>query len=212
MSLSKAKFTIIAGIHLGKEIPVQYNPSKYIVEDSNEFSEKKLMGLKGAIDQFTGSKKSDLSLELLFDSTSLGKDVRDLIKPLDYIVNIDNELHAPPPCNFSWGSFNFMGIVSSLKKDFTYFYHNGIPARVKITITLKPYDDVEHMKASLDLHSSDISKERILNEGDSIFLMSHREYNHSSSWRLIAQENDIDDPLSISNGSKLLIPAKVNDE
>lgn len=212
MSLSKAKFTIIDGSNAGKEIQLQYNPSQYVVEDSNEFSEKKLMGLKGATHQFMGTKKSDLSLDLMFDSTSLGKDVRELIKPLELLVNIDKELHAPPTCNFSWGSFSFKGIVSSLKKDFTYFYHNGIPARVKIALTLKPYDTVEHTQALLDLHSSDISKERILNEGDSIFLMSHREYNHSSSWRLIAQKNNIDNPLLISSGSKLLIPSKGNDE
>ena len=212
MSSSKAKFTVLKGTNQDKEIVLQYNPSQYSVEDNNEFSEKKLMGLKGVIHQFTGTKKSDLSLELMFDSTSLGKDVRELIKPLDTILKIDSELHAPPPCNFSWGSFSFNGIVSNLRKDFTYFYHNGIPARVKVSLTLKPYDDVKQTLAELDLHSSDISKERTFNEDDSIFLMSHREYNQTSSWRFIAEANDIDNPLLIPIGKKLLLPSKGNNE
>jgi len=212
MSLSKAKFIVLNGMHIGKEILLQYNPSQYSVEDNNEFSEKKLMGLKGVIHQFTGTKKSDLSLELMFDSTSLGKDVRELIKPLDTIVNIDSELHAPPSCTFSWGSFSFNGIVASVKKDFIFFYHDGIPARVKVSLVLKPYDAVKYTQALLDLHSSDISKERVFTEGDSLFLMSHREYNHPSSWRLIAEANDIENPLLIPSGTKLLLPSKGNDE
>ncbi len=212
MSFSKAKFTVLKGIHISQEILLQYNPSEYSVEDTNEFSEKKLMGLKGIIHQFTGSKKSDLSLDLMFDSTDSGKDVRELIKPLDKISKIDSELHAPPPCNFSWGSFSFNGIVANLKKEFTYFYHNGIPARVKISLTLKPYEPVKQIQAELDLHSWDISKERVFNEGDSLFLMSHREYNKSSSWRDIAQENNIDNPLLIESGKKLLLPSKASDE
>ena len=212
MSFSKAKFIILEGTNSGKEILLQYNPSQYSVEDNNEFSEKKLMGLKGVIHQFTGTKKADLSLELMFDSTTLGKDVRELIKPLDNIVNIDSELHAPPPCTFTWGSFSFNGIVASIKKDFIFFYHDGIPGRVKVALTLKPYDSVKYTQALLDLHSSDISKERVFIEGDSLFLMSQREYNDPSSWRLIAQANEIENPLLIPSGTKLLLPAKGNDE
>lgn len=212
MIFSKAKFTLLAGENKNKEIFLQFNPSGYSVEESNEFSEKKLMGLKGVIHQFTGSKKADLSLELMFDSTSLGGDVRDLIRPLDTIFEIDRELHAPPPCRFLWGSFVYDGIVSALKKDFTFFYHDGIPARVKLSVTLKPYKSVEEMAMMLDLHSSDISKTRVMSEGDSIFLMAYREYKTSSSWRAIAEANGIDNPLDIAEGAHLLLPAKGKDE
>lgn len=212
MIFSKARFALLDGENKYKEIFLQFNPSAYTVEESNEFSEKKLMGFKGAIYQFTGSKKSDLSLELMFDSTSFGSDVRDLIKPLDIIFDIDRELHTPPPCRFIWGSFTFDGIVSALKKDFTFFYHDGVPGRVKLSVTLKPYKSVEEMAMGLDLHSSDISKTRVMSEGDSIFLMAHREYKTSSSWRIIATANDIDDPLAIADGAQLLLPAKGKDE
>ncbi len=212
MSFSKAKFIVLAGTNKSEEILLQFNPSHYSLQDSNEFSEKKLMGLKGVVHQFTGSKKSDLVLELMFDSTSLGKDVRELLKPLDMVINIDSELHAPPPCRFIWGGFSFDGIVSGLKKDFTYFYHDGIPARAKITLTLKPYQLIKQMSAKLDLHSSDISKERILKEGDSLFLLGYREYKSASAWRLIAEANGIDNPLKVESGTSLLLPSKDKDE
>lgn len=210
----KAKFVVLEGKYKedGNEIFLQFNPSSYAVEHSNEFSEKKLMGSKGIVNQFTGSKTSDLSLELMFDSTSIGKDVRELIEPLYKIVNIDNTLHAPPPCKFVWEKFTFDGIVSAFKKEFTFFLANGRPARVKISMTLKPYVKVEDMIKGLNLQSSDISKQRILAEGDTIFDMAYREYKDPAMWRKIALKNGIEDPLLIPFGTALLLPSKEDEK
>lgn len=206
----KAKFIILKGKYKeeGTEIPLQFNPGSYSVEESNEYAEKKLMGLNGIVNQFTGSKRSDLTLELLFDSTDTGKDVRELISPFKKIVEIDNTLHAPPPCRFIWEKFSYDGIVSAFKKEFTYFFSNGMPARVKVSLTLKPYTEVEKMAKGLNLQSSDISKQRILAEGDTLFAMAYREYNDSSMWRKIAEKNGIEDPLNIPYGTSLLLPSK----
>ncbi len=212
MSDTKAKFIVLDGERKGTEVPLQFNPSNYTVEVNNEFGEKRLMGLKGVIHQFTGNKRSDLSLDLLFDATDEGGDVRRKIEPLLRLGEIDRELHAPPPCRFVWGTFGFDGIVSQIKREFTFFYHDGTPGRVKLTVTLKPYRPLDETKAALDLHSSDISKERILAEGDSIFLMAAREYNSPQEWRRIAEANAIDDPLALRPGIRLLVPPGDEDE
>jgi len=205
---AKAKFIVWEGSYKGMVIPLQFNPSSYSVEHGNDFSEKKLMGLRGTINQFTGSKQSDFSLELMFDSTSTGGDVRDIMAPLYKIVDIDNELHSPPPCKFIWGAFYFDGIVSSFRKEFTFFFSNGMPARAKVSITLKPHTDIDKMAKELGLQSSDISKRRVLLEGDSIFNMAHREYKSPAMWRDIAKQNDIENPLFIASGTELLLPPK----
>jgi hypothetical protein len=208
----KAKFVVLDGKYKEKEIALQFNPPTYSVEQNNEYSEKKLMGLKGTINQFTGTKQSDLALELLFDSTSTGGDVRELIEPLYKIVDIDNTLHAPPPCQFVWGKLSFDGIVATFKKEFTYFFSSGIPARAKISMTLKPYVKVKETAKSTDLQSSDISKKRVLLEGDTLFEMAYREYKSPAMWRKIAEENGIDNPLDIPYGSELLLPSKGENE
>ena len=207
----KAKFIVLKGKHEQVEIPLQFNPANYALEQSNEFSEKKLMGLKGVIHQFTGMKESDLSLELMFDSTATGEDVRKLIEPLSKIVEIDNTLHAPPPCSFVWEKSIFEGVVSSFKKEFTFFFSNGKPARVKVSITLKPYVDVELRAKELSYESSNISKKRIFKEGDSLFDMAYREYNNTAMWRKIALSNGIENPLEIPFGTELLLPSKESD-
>jgi len=208
----KAKFIVLDGQYKDKEISLQFNPGNYSVEQNNEFSEKKLMGLKGVVHQFTGTKMSDLSLELMFDSTSTGKDVRELTEPLKKIVEIDNTLHVPPPCSFVWEKFIFEGIVSSFKKEFTYFYSNGQPARVKVFMTLKPYANLEVTVKKQNNQSSDISKKRVLVEGDTLFNMAHREYKNPAMWRKIAQKNGIENPLFILPGTELLLPSKEEEE
>ncbi len=212
----KAHFVILDGKYKDSDgdIPLQFNPSSYSVEQSNEFSQKKLMGLKGVINQFINTKKSDLSLELMFDSTFEGRggDVRDLIKPLYKIVDIDNTLHSPPPCSFVWGDFSFHGIVSSFKKEFVFFFADGTPARAKVSIVLKPYTKVEETARRQNQQSSDISKKRVLVEGDTIFDMAYREYRNVAMWREIAKKNGIDDPFSIPYGTELILPSKVDYE
>lgn len=208
----KAKFFILEGKYLNDEIYLQFNPPSISIEHTNEFSEKKLMGLKGIINQFTGSKKSDLTLELMYDTTSLGSDVRDELKKLNKIVHIDNELHSPPPCQFQWNEIIYEGIVTSFKKEFTYFYSNGIPGRAKVNIVLKPYTKVKKVAKLLDFQSSDISKRRVLNEGDTIFDLAYREYKSSAMWRKIAEANNIDNPLNIEYGTALILPSKDKDE
>ncbi len=207
----KAKFIVLDGKKRGTVIPLQFNPASYSVEENNSFSEKKLMGLKGIVNQFTGSKKSDLTLELMFDSTSSGKDVRLLIEPFSLIVDIDNTLHAPPPCSFVWETFLYEGIVTSFKKEFTYFFSTGTPARVKVSITLKSYEVVKKKIKALNFQSSDISKRRVLLEGDTLFSMAYREYKNPALWRKIAEENEINNPLDISFGTELLLPSKEKD-
>lgn len=204
----KAQFVILEGENKEREIDLQFNPSGYSVEESNEFSEKKLMGLKGVVHQFTGSKKADLSLELMFDGTEKGVDVRELIAPLKQIFEIDSTLHAPPPCRFIWGGFTFDGFVTTHKKEFTYFYHDGTPGRVKLSVTLKPYTRIDETVTALSLESSDITKQRVLVEGDTLFDMAYREYRDPAAWRRIAEYNGIDDPLNVPAGSSLGLPSK----
>jgi len=189
-------------------IYLQFNPEHYSVDKTNNYESKKLIGLKDVITQFKGGSDSDLMLELLFDSTDTGEDVRDMIKPLSRISDMDKELHAPPPCRFVWAGNLLTGVVSKLNKKFTFFYQNGTPARVRITLTLKPYKTLKEIKSKNKKHSSDISKKRSLTSADNLWLLAHKEYGDASFWRVIAKENEIDNPLEIENGKELLLPPK----
>ena len=42
--------------------------------------------------------------------------------------------------------------------------------------------------------------------GDTLAAIAHVEYNDPGEWRRIANANDIDDPMSLKPGMKLLVP------
>jgi len=208
----KAKIVILEGTNKGKTINLQFNPSEYTLERISKFDKKFLITRENFKTQYKGGEESDLTLEFLFDTTETGKDVRSEIEPLMLLVTKDPELHAPPPCAFIWGSFVFKGVVSKLSKKFTFFFEDGTPARVRVTITFIPFKTLEEIESEERTHSADLTKKRILKEGDNLWLLAYREYGDPSFWRLIAKANEIDDPRRVEIGKELILPPREGHE
>ena len=194
-----------------KIFPLQFNIAEYNEEMSNNYKEKVLKNTKGKELQFNNLEQGDFTIQLFFDSTDEGTDVRDKLKPLDLIASMDKENHAPAPCIFVWSNFNFRGVVGKISKKFTYFYHNGIPARVHVSLTLKPYETPKEIEAKTKKHSADLTKQRVTKSGDNLWLMADREYDDPRSWREIAKANDIDDPRHIKMGRTLILSPRRKD-
>jgi hypothetical protein len=117
-------------------------------------------------------------------------------------------LHIPPPCRYRWSSFSFQGVISSYSRQFTYFYSDGTPARVKVTLKIKPHKNDDVAQRENERHSADISRIHQLKEGESLFSLAFEYYQNPSLWRKIAKDNQIDDPLNLSFGSTLVIAPK----
>ncbi len=191
-----------------KIFPLQFNVAEYNEGTINNYQEKLLKNSKGKELQFNNSSQNDFSISLFFDSTDEGTDVRDKLKPLDIIASMDKENHAPAPCMFVWGEFNFRGVVGRISKKFTYFYHSGIPARVHVDLTLKPYETLKERESKIKKYSADLTKTRVTKSGDNIWLLADREYEDPRCWRDIAKANDIDDPRNIQMGESLTLPPR----
>ena len=58
--------------------------------------------------------------------------------------------------------------------------------------------------------SADKSKRRVVVGGDSLWALAAREYNDPGQWKLIAEENDLDDPRDIIPGQWLILPPLEN--
>ncbi len=208
---NKAYIKILTGSNKDKKIVLQFNPSEYTTEVTNTFHEKKLLNLKQMKQQFEGGAENDITLQLLFDSTDEGTDVRIKVDELSMVTDMDKDLHAPPPCIFIWADFKVIAVVTKLTKKFTYFFQDGIPARVRVSLILKPYKRTKEIEAELKKHSADLTKQRVAKSGDNIWLMAHREYEDPRNWRAIARKNDIDDPRKIESGMRLTLPPRKED-
>jgi nucleoid-associated protein YgaU len=109
------------------------------------------------------------------------------------------------------GDFKMIAVVSKLSKKFTYFYHNGTPARARVSLILKPYKTTKQIVAETKKQSSDLTKQRITKSGDNIWLLADREYEDPRCWRDIAKANDIDDPRSVEMGRNLTLAPRRED-
>src|SRR6201988_664579 len=86
--------------------------------------------------QFVGAATTKLSLQLWFDVTAempagekKEQDVRKLTAKVAYFITPKPEgtKFVPPAVRFSWGSFQFDGIMESMEESLEFFWSDGGP-------------------------------------------------------------------------------------
>ncbi|HSV70770.1 MAG TPA: hypothetical protein VLI72_11720, partial [Methylibium sp.] len=129
----------------GQPIPVQFNPASLQVEITNSISQQ---GEAGATNQVSTQSSAKLGLDLLFDTTATGEDVRNKTRALRAAVRAPTEASGgaapdasaafvPPKVTFQWGTFLFAGIAESFRETLDFFSSEGVPLRAQIAISLK---------------------------------------------------------------------------
>jgi hypothetical protein len=203
-------------------VPFLFNPSELNVDRANTFAEVNLPGLPSSIFQFTKGGARTLTMDLFFDTYEEKTDVRlftDRITGWDAgsmfsklpgiakgLMDIDSDLHAPPVCLFSWGTFIFPCVIERVSKKFTMFLPEGIPVRATLNVTLKECKEYETQLKEASRQSADRTKTWLVKEGDSIWSIAAKEYGNPGLWRSIATANNINNPRILKSGVELIIP------
>jgi nucleoid-associated protein YgaU len=201
MALEKA--TIEPKIGGGESFEVLFNPTEYRLSQSNQFAEIAIPGLAGPLLQFGRGNARTLSMQLFFDTYEQRTDVRDHTSKLIKLLEIDPELHAPPVSTFVWGKFQFTAVLERAEQRFVLFLDNGTPVRATVDVTFKEF----YEGGQRDLMSADFTKRHVVSRGDTLSAIAAERYGDPGLWRPIAEENNLDDPLSIQPGQVLVIPA-----
>jgi nucleoid-associated protein YgaU len=196
-------------------IVVLFNPTEYSRERSNTFKETAVPGLASPLIQFINGQADQLTLELFLDdytdpdqpqARGPKKSVSERVRDIADLLDIDRDLHAPPPVRFLWGPLNFVAIIEKLSQKFTLFRPDGTPARATLSVTFKEYLTLPQQLREPRRESADKSKRRVLDAADSLWLLAWREYQDPALWRKIAAANDIDDPWRVGPGDWLILP------
>jgi len=209
---NRAKLIIHKKDNTKEEFDVDFNPDKYSIKKSNKFVSHSIPGTNFPQIQFISGEAETMSVELFFDTytntDSLKKDVRvEFTNKISKMLKIDKDLHAPPVCEFLWGSVSFTGIIENIDINFTMFNEEGVPLRATVTLSLKQYQEQK-----IITQSSDRTKRFTIKESDSLWLLAANEYGDPTKWKLIALANDIDDPITLKPGTQLIIPPLSEDE
>jgi Contractile injection system tube protein len=117
---------------VGEKITVHFNPSSLKLAVTNTIPDE-----GGGANQTKAKSASKLDLELIFDSTDDGTDVRnasDGLKKLGFLTDSNKPL---PKVVFEWGTFSFTGVIESLNENFDFFSDEGVPLRETMAVSLK---------------------------------------------------------------------------
>jgi len=214
------------------EIKVLFNPESYSIKKGVTWSGSSQKEYNAPILDFGGGGSRELTLELLFDvsegiknsrsqnfdrnnssvsdSTSID-DVREetnKLVDLTRMRRVKGKEQPPLACKVYWGEaptnsdFPFLGVITNLTQTFTLFKSNGKPIRAKVNITFLEYLNPEDDKRRTDPELTT----RIVKGGETLSNIAADVYGNPRLWRLIAQENKLDNPRQLEIGKTLTIP------
>jgi len=126
-------------------IPVQFNPTTMQLQMSNSVDGGDSRGRQ--TQQYNGSSSTVLTLDLEFDTADEGTsnnpvDVRDKTRQIRQFVLPGGEgsKQAPPRVKFRWGTFELVGVMSSLTEELSLFSRDGAALRAKLSVQIKEQD------------------------------------------------------------------------
>ena len=225
MGLTKAT---LVNVDTKERIAVLFNPTQYVYNKTTTWGEAKanptphatsktVKGLNLKKREFQGGNPQTLTMDLFFDVLEQpGADVRKLyIEKLIAFVKVDSarkntktQKGRPPLCRFEWGSnAYFSAAMTSLKVSYTLFREDGVPVRATASVTLEEVEDEDLQKKQNPTSFSEPGrKRREVRPQDTLATIAYEEYGDPTKWRLIADDNRLDDPMAIRPGQVLSIP------
>jgi len=201
---NKAKF------EMGNSITVAFNPSNYSIEKSANYSDSQIPGLDSPVTQYASGNAKTLKLELLVDTYTFDKqqDIREAyIDRFEKLIEVDGEIHAPPPCKVVWGTMEFIGFLQSIQKTYVMFLGDGTPVRARLNLQFKEYIPIDIQLKKTKRHSADKRKHYVVKDGDSLWQLAYHAYGDPKLWRILADTNNIDNPNVLHSGDTLTIPS-----
>src|SRR3954452_2167174 len=142
--LVKATIPVLDGQFAGVFIPVLFNPNESTFEKSNSYKSTPVPGLSSPLLQLVNGESSTLNMDLFLDDYTDPKGPTSLQLPereplttrliaFSKLLDIDRDLHAPPPVRFNWGPMEFSAVIEKMTRKVTMFHPDGTPARVTLT-------------------------------------------------------------------------------
>jgi Contractile injection system tube protein len=130
--------------------PVHFNPASLQYTVSN-----KEQGQGAKKKQHVSETSAQLSMDLVFDTTDTGRDVRLDTGEIVKLLSPDAKAKkAPRMVEFSWGTYSFTGVIEQYKETLDFFSADGVPLRASVSLTLSSkeltFADPERKGASVD--------------------------------------------------------------
>jgi hypothetical protein len=193
------------------------NPAELTISKSNSWQAPEKKGGNTHELRFQSGQPGTMTFNMVLDSTEKGEPVTKYTDKLLELMKVDPTLKGsdpkrnkgrPPWVEFHWGALHsFKAVIERLQIKFTYFGSSGKPLRAKVDITLKQFDDREHLPLQNPTsHTATLHTMHRVVHGETLDRIAATHYADSTRWRLIADANAVVDPLEVPAGTLLVIP------
>ncbi len=130
--VQKAVFTPQSGPQQRQAITVHFNPTSLQLSIANTLGAS---GKSSDTKQYVTGSSATLTMELTFDTTDVGTDVRVATQRVASLMEPD-EQRIPAIVKFEWGTFVFQGMVQSYQETIDFFSPSGVPLRAKVNMSM----------------------------------------------------------------------------
>lgn len=211
-NVEKAK--IVKADNPNKAVDCHFNPETFKLDRKVEWDVKTNIGGDVSEISFKGGEAHKIGpVELLFDTTATGKDVRDEYKLLVELAQVDpqkkntkTDKGEPSRVRFQWGKLiSFEAVIESINQTFTMFKADGTPLRAKVSVSFIQVP--EKVAGQNPTSRSESRKIWVVHEGQTLDWIAYQEYGDPAHWRYIAETNNLANPKDLRPGQILkLVP------
>ena len=194
-----------------KSIEVMFNPSEYKITKSQRYdttagpTAASGTATPATEPTYVGDESSVLSVELFFDTSREGKDVRKETMEIVKLLDRDPKAKAPTHVTFVWGSLKFKGYIQKIDQSFTMFMSSGAPVRARLNVDIiSKQSSAEQYQSVMD--PIDMTSSFLLRAGVQLCLIAAQELADAVKWRKIAKVNKIENPAKLPEGQSIQIP------
>jgi hypothetical protein len=121
-----------------RTLGVRFILKTFTLAKENDFDEVGVPGLNGAPVQFVRGRSRTLSMVLHFDGRPTNTDVRQSMKQVMDLMNIDRSTHVPPVLSFEWTGFSFQCVLErGTVESFRSLFPDGRPSRGRMHVTFR---------------------------------------------------------------------------
>jgi nucleoid-associated protein YgaU len=196
------------------DIKFQFNPKELSLSKNAKWQrEAQRNAKKRGPPEFKGSDPCKLTVEMFLDATDAMDDrvVRTVEQLFGCCVATDETRNdgngSPPWVIFRWGGLTgFPAYVASVTAKYTLFTPAGVPVRAVCTVNL---EEISGEFGGQNPTSGALAAQNthVLVAGDTLHSLAFRAYGNAELWRKIAAANEIDDPMRLRPGTRVLVPA-----
>jgi Contractile injection system tube protein/LysM domain len=221
MAPVKATLEVIEGSNKGVKVTVHFNPQSLRVTyrtagTTGKLAKSQQTEKQEATAQQTGFG-SGLSVELLFDTSQSGEDVRNTTLKIARMMQPEvkdsaDTAPAVPLVRFSWGTFLFHGNIQSMDETLDLFSEQGVPLRATVSLSMNEVALGNEGSSPGAAGTSSSAGEAVgttpltlSQAGDTLQSLAARA---GIDWKAVGNANNVDNPRHIVAGTVLNLRAR----